>query len=65
LIKKITKSTTKLNFGVISNREKEVENSQANISPLEELGWKPRYTEEEGIRTYIGNEFLKGKDNDN
>lgn len=64
LIKKLTNSSTQLNFDSVINREKEVQYSKADISSLEKLGWKPIYSEEDGIKEYIKNEFMKGKADD-
>lgn len=53
LIKKIMKSKVVLNFGAIKNRENEVMSSKANINSLLNLGWKPRYDLNKGLRKYI------------
>ncbi len=53
--KRLAKSVTKLNFGAIPYRESEILYSQANISKLTELGWKPEYDIEKGINSYINN----------
>ena len=49
----ITGSKSRLHFGALSYREGEFMNSQANIKPLAELGWKPQVTLEQGIRYTI------------
>lgn len=58
LIKKITTSKTKLNFGAINYRENEIMESVANTKPLNQLGWEARYSVEEGLKMTIENEKL-------
>ena len=48
-IKKLTKSTTKLNFGALDYRINEIMKSKANIKTLCDLGWEPKYNVCEGI----------------
>jgi CDP-paratose synthetase len=50
LVKKIAENNnTILNFGAISYRENEIMNSQANITEICKLKWKPKFTLEEGL----------------
>jgi len=42
-------SSSELNFGVLRQREDEIMDSVADISPLRELGWEPRVGLEKGI----------------
>jgi CDP-paratose synthetase len=51
----ITDSKTKLSWGKVSHRDSEVMKSVADISKLKRLGWKPKYSFEQGIQ-----EILKG-----
>ncbi|MCZ8230047.1 NAD-dependent epimerase/dehydratase family protein [Flavobacterium sp.] len=48
-----TKSKSKLFFGGISTRKGEIQNSVANILPLNDLGWKPIYDLKTAIRKMI------------
>jgi len=50
---------TELNFGAISYRQNENMDMKANIKKLEDLGWKPKVSIEDGIK-YI----LNGEKND-
>lgn len=52
----ITKSNIELNFGAVPYRVGEVMNSKANISGLKKLGWKCRFTLEQGLKLTIENE---------
>lgn len=45
-----TTITTKLNFGAIKYRDNENMNMQANINKLQDLGWKPQVSIEDGIK---------------
>jgi len=47
---------TKLNFGVVSYRENENMNMQANIKKLKKLNWKPKTSIEDGIKKIISKE---------
>ena len=47
---------TKLNFGVVSYRENENMNMQANIKKLEKLNWKPKTSIEDGIKKILSKE---------
>ena len=53
-IKKFTKSTTTLNFGALDYRPNEIMKSKANIKALCDLGWKPQFTIEEGLKSMEG-----------
>ena len=53
-IKKFTKSTTTLNFGALDYRSNEIMKSKANIKALCDLGWKPQFTIEEGLKSMEG-----------
>ena len=47
------KSKTVLNFGAIPLRMNEVLESKVDLMPLKSLGWKPKYSFEEGIEKII------------
>lgn len=50
LVKNITKNEkTRLNFGAIPYRQNEVMDSSVDIGKLAALGWKPKYTLEQGL----------------
>jgi CDP-paratose synthetase len=49
-------SKTKLNFGALPYREKEIMDSAVNIAPLRELGWLPEVGLEEGLMRTISGE---------
>jgi nucleoside-diphosphate-sugar epimerase len=51
--KRIINSKTELLFGAKPYREHEVMRSEANIEELHKLGWKPRYSIEQGIARTI------------
>ena len=53
LIKDITNSRTKLNFGAIDYRDGEIMNSNSNILGLLKLQWRPKYTIESGLKDYL------------
>lgn len=48
--------TTKLNFGAIAYRDNENMNMQANTIKLENLGWKPKVSIEDGINKILQKE---------
>ena len=50
LIKDITNSSTKINFGKLPYRENELMKSKANIGGLLNLGWKPKFELRDGIK---------------
>lgn len=49
-------TTTKLNFGALPYREYELMESHADISQLQQFGWTPKVTFDEGIRKVISME---------
>jgi len=51
----VTQSTSKLKFGVIDKRKNEPMESIADISKISELGWKPNYSFESGIKEMYKN----------
>ncbi len=54
LVKQMSKNhSTRLNFGAIPYREHEVMESHVDISAITKLGWKPKYSLEEGLRKTI------------
>lgn len=53
LVKQLTNSSIKLNFGALPYREGEVMYSEANLAALEALGWAPKIELEEGLRQAI------------
>ncbi|WP_158657890.1 NAD-dependent epimerase/dehydratase family protein [Agarilytica rhodophyticola] len=53
LVKEITNSSIKFNFGVIPTRNNEVMHSCADISKLKKLGWEPQFDLVEGIKQAI------------
>lgn len=53
LSKKLTRSTSELQFGKLPYRENEILFSQADVQPLKNLGWKPRFSLAEGISAII------------
>lgn len=52
-IQSITNSQTQLNFGAIPYRDHEIMHSQANIQPLQKLGWSPQWNLETGLKKTI------------
>ena len=52
-IKNLSGSKTKLNFGIIPYRKDEILYSCASIVELENLGWKPNYDIEQGIKKIL------------
>lgn len=49
----LTNSSTQLNFGALPYRDSEIMHSQANIEPLNKLGWFPQWKLEDGLRETI------------
>ncbi|GAA5214024.1 NAD-dependent epimerase/dehydratase [Corallincola platygyrae] len=49
MVKRLSNSTSKLEFGAIPTRPNELMHSCANTSRLKELGWQPSFTLEEGV----------------
>jgi CDP-paratose synthetase len=56
LIKDITNSSTKINFGKLPYRENELMKSKANIGGLLNLGWKPKFELRDGIKNILDSE---------
>jgi Nucleoside-diphosphate-sugar epimerases len=56
-ISKLTKSSTKLNFGAIPYRKDDKMFSKANIKNILSLGWKPKYSFEDGIKKIISLQY--------
>jgi len=54
-------STSNLNFGYYPYRKHEVMESVANIDAIKGLGWRPRYSLEEGLSNVIAYEKNKGQ----
>ncbi|MCR4417189.1 MAG: NAD-dependent epimerase/dehydratase [Ignavibacteria bacterium] len=52
-LKKLLKSTSKLNFGAIPYRENEIMFSKSNIKDLKSLGWKPQYNYKTGLKKLV------------
>lgn len=52
-IHELSGCTTQLNFGVLPYTDSEIMYSQANINPLKQMGWQPKYTLKEGLRKVI------------
>lgn len=52
-IHQLTHSSTQLKFGALSYRPHETFLSQANIEPLQRLGWFPQFSLTEGLRCTI------------
>lgn len=53
LVKNISNSNTKLNFGKFPYRDGEIMESEAKDFSLNKLGWSPKYITEIGIKKYI------------
>jgi CDP-paratose synthetase len=49
LIRKLSESTTEINFGGIPYRSDEIMDSEADISKLHELGWSAKYSAMQGV----------------
>ncbi|WP_409178041.1 NAD-dependent epimerase/dehydratase family protein [Brevibacillus fortis] len=50
LVHQMTKSSTVLKFGAIAYTDMEIMHSQADIPPLQALGWNPQVKLEDGLR---------------
>ena len=60
LVKKLCDNhKTKLNFGAINYRENETMYTSTNTDKLKSLGWKPKYSLEEGLKKTIDFEINK------
>jgi nucleoside-diphosphate-sugar epimerase len=57
-VHKLTKSTTRLNFGALPYREDEIMNSEANIEKLDCLGWRCKISLIDGISEIISKNYL-------
>jgi nucleoside-diphosphate-sugar epimerase len=55
--RRLTYSTTHLDFGAIPYRASEVMHCVADITALSALGWRPEFDLESGLRRYISLEF--------
>jgi nucleoside-diphosphate-sugar epimerase len=53
IVKSFSNSPTVINFGRIPYRSDEIMDSKADIQELINLGWKPRYSVEDGIKTVL------------
>lgn len=53
LLKKLTNSKSKLNFGAMPYRENELMHSETNNAELLNIGWKPQYNIKEGLQKTI------------
>lgn len=53
LIHKLTKSKSKLNFGILPHRTGEIMYSKANNEKLKKIGWEPQYYLEKGVNKTI------------
>jgi nucleoside-diphosphate-sugar epimerase len=52
-IKQLTRSRTELQFGAVPYRAQEVMYAVADITPLQQLGWQPRYSPVEALQQTI------------
>jgi CDP-paratose synthetase len=59
MIKRLTNSSTELDFGAIPYRANETMHSVADISRLSALGWRPAFNLEAGIRQILNLELSK------
>ena len=59
LVHSLTGSSTQLDFGVIPYRDNEAMHCQADLKIMTQIGWKPIYDLESGLKKYIEMEFLK------
>lgn len=55
ILKELTNSKSKLNFGAIPYRENELMHSETDNTALIILGWKPQYTIQEGLQQTLCN----------
>ncbi len=53
ILKELTGSTSKLNFGAIPYRENELMRSETDNSALVNLGWQPKYSIKQGLQKTI------------
>lgn len=61
MIKEISESSTCLEFGKRPRNDNEPECSVADISGLQKLGWKPRYSRAEGIQQMLEKDKEAGR----
>ena len=59
MVKRLTLSSTNLNFGAMPYRDGEVMNSVANVAPLSALGWQCKYDIETGISKLLKMEMCR------
>ena len=52
-VKRLTSADTELVFGAKAYRENEIMYSEANVTKLLNLGWKPKYDLSEGLKEMI------------
>jgi len=53
MIRNLSDSKSKIDFGAIEYRKNEIFKRNNNIEPLLKLGWKPKYSIEEGLKNTI------------
>ena len=56
-VQRLTRSSTRLNFGALPFRQQEIMHSQADISQIKSLGWAPKFDLEAGIRKTLDMEL--------
>lgn len=56
LVKRVSGANTILNFGAVLARANDPEELKADISRLSDMGWKPLFTLEQGIKKSLENE---------
>jgi nucleoside-diphosphate-sugar epimerase len=56
--KKLTKSTSSLNFGSLDQRQDDIADPAVNIDTLLNFGWRPKVSIEEGIKKVLDQECL-------
>jgi nucleoside-diphosphate-sugar epimerase len=56
-VHRLTSSRTRLLFGALSYRSNEAMHCQANVERMSELGWKPKFHLEDGLKKTIQLEF--------
>jgi CDP-paratose synthetase len=50
---RLSEASTRLNFGALPYRPHEIMHSAADVRPLKAIGWRPRFSLEEGLRQTI------------
>lgn len=53
----VTNSSSILEFGKLASVQNEIWVSEANCKPLNGLGWEPKYSFREGIKSVIKKRF--------